>query len=90
MNRSALLSLRLNLEISVNHLHSLTHADESQSLAGQSLVFVKSGSAIAYGQVNLVRGATQFDGEMAHAAMFDRIVQCLLQDSEQTKRDFFR
>ena len=90
MNRSALSWLRLNLEISVNHLHSLAHADESQSLAGQSLVFVKSGSAVAHGQVNLVRGATQFYGEMAHTAIFDRILQSLLQDSEQTKRDFFR
>ena len=78
MNRGALPWLRLNLEIAVNHLHPLAHADESQSLAGQSLVFVKSGSAIAHGQVNLVRGATQFGREMAHTAIFNRILSCLL------------
>ena len=70
--------LRLNLEVAVNHLHSLAHADESQSLVSQGLVFVKSDSAIAHNQVNLVRRATQFCDEMARTAIFDSILQCLL------------
>ena len=83
LHASATPGAGLNLEQPANHFHSLFHTQEAEAV-GRHDLSIKPDAIVddAHAEFCLVRRETY--GEFLGLAVFDRVVQRLLNDSEQT------
>src|SRR6266436_10370230 len=90
VDRRTTIGLRVDGKVPIHQLHPLRHTDKAKPLGFHCLLHVKTGSRIAHGEVDRVRDVAQLDIEVPQAAVLDRILQRLLQDTKEAKRNLLR
>ena len=79
------MGLRVNQKPPSHELHTLRHADETKPLRFARPFRVESGSRIAHGKLDGIRGATELHIEVPYAAMLNGILQSFLRDAEEAE-----
>ena len=86
MDRGTTLELRFDRQRSLHQLQSLPHADEAKTSALPCRFAVKAHAGIPYCEMNLIRRSPQAHFEVPYSAVFHRIVEGFLQNSEEAQR----
>src|SRR5258705_7072791 len=90
VDRRTTIGLRVDGKLPIHQLHPLCHTDKAKPAGFHCLLDVKTGSRIAHGEVDRVRGVAQLDIEVPQAAVLDCILQRFLQDTKEAKRNLLR
>ena len=90
MDRGTTLELGFDRKLSIQEFQTLLHADEAKPSARLCRTNVKAGAGVANREMNLIRRSPQFDFEVPYPAVFCRILQGFLQNSEEAKRSVWR
>jgi len=78
MDRRASAASRLDGNLTLHQLQSLSHADEPKTAAGDDILWVKTNSQVIHGQLNIWHYTAQFYWEALHATVFHGIAQTFL------------
>src|ERR1041385_6082933 len=89
-DRRAFAWLRFDRQFAPDQIEALLHADESHPPPFYGLERVKPDSRIIHSQADLNLCATERYIKALRAAMFDRILQGFLQNTEYTEGDLLR
>src|SRR5208282_3637409 len=90
VDRGTTLWSRIYRQRSLHEFQPFLHVDESKPLARPCRFDVKSRARVANRKVNFIRRSPQSHFEMAYPTVLRRIVQSLLQNSEEAKRNVRR
>src|SRR5262245_13024167 len=86
-----MLRARLNRQLTKHQLESFFHADQAESSPPlEDVIQLKADSRIAHAQRNVTAAALQRHLDTWRAAVFDRILQRLLQNAIQAERNLLR
>ena len=90
MDRCTSFGLRFNQKCSIQSFQPLPHADEAKSSRRLCAFDVKTSAGVTNREMNFTRRSPQAHFEVSYAAVFRRIVEGFLQNSEETKRSVWR
>src|SRR5205807_4040097 len=72
----------------MHQLQPFAHADQAQTVANESVLFFKATSKVGHCEVNRLSCALEIHRKAPNTAVLHGVLQPLLQNSEQTQRDF--
>ena len=85
-NGGAAFRLRLDEQLTTDQLQTFLHAGQAESQASIRRIDVEANTFITNGEIDGVLGSAKIHIEMPNLAVSHRVVQCFLENSEETER----